>query len=75
MTDYIEALKQGREIVVAFPDTNNNCAVFYMVNGKLHCWSRAIGEFEHTRTLEEMQWWFGLMKNRGAEVIICGYTD
>lgn len=76
MSKYIEALKQGREVVVCKNNSDFDASIFYMEEGKIYILSRFTGAVEATwLDIDKLDKHFKGMKYNGVSVIICGCAD
>lgn len=76
MSRYIQALKQGREVVVCKNNSDFDASIFYMEDEKIYVLSRFTGAVEATwLDVDKLEKHFKSMKCNGVSVIICGCAD
>ena len=73
---YLEALNNGREVVIISADENDDSAIFWKSNGKIYSFSVNMGTLERTdQTAERLQKHFERMEAENAQIFIRGYAD
>lgn len=77
---YIEALKQGRELVVIAADEDHDSAIFYLElsTNELITFSRHMGEIErlfNANLQERMKEHFSSIEKEGGHIFIRGWDD
>lgn len=74
--DFVQALKDGREVVVIAADTLADSAVFFVDGGTLFSFSRAFGVMKRDDlSFEEVRAHFARMLSEGAQLFIRGCDE